>query len=278
MEAGIRRVVAAVRDPDPRVDGGGFRALRRHGVRVESGLLGRPALLINRPFAKWVREGLPWVTLKAAMSLDGRIATRTGDAKWITGSEARGHARALRAENDAVMVGIGTVLADDPRLDPRSPPPMVARRPLRVVMDSRLRLPISSKLVRRVGGGALLVFSSARADRARALGLRERGVEVEAIPERGRRLDLKVALRRLGRRGVSRLLVEGGGELNASFIDAGLADRFILYLSPRLIGGEGARGVLRGRGVARVAASKRVRLRRQSRIGEALLLEFDFRR
>lgn len=161
VRRGIRRVVAAMRDPNPRVNGGGFRALRRGGVATEVGLLKAEATDLNSAFVKFITRGVPWVTLKAAASLDGRIATRTGASKWITSAEAREHARRLRLENDAVMVGISTVLADDPRLTPRA---RRARPLLRVVMDSKLRLPPRARLVRTLAEGAVLVFTGLSAE------------------------------------------------------------------------------------------------------------------
>ncbi len=221
VQAGIARVVASMRDPNPRVNGGGFHALRRMGVRVEVGLLRDEALRLNEAFVKHARTGLPLVTLKGASSLDGRIATRTFDSKWITSASARRHARLLRFEHEAILVGTGTALADDPRLDRR--PRSRSESPfLRVVLDRALRLSPRSRLARSRSLGPLLVFCGPGASPKRRRALEALGVEVEEISERGRkfrRLDLEELLRTLGRRGITSLLVEGGGELEGSFLD-----------------------------------------------------------
>ena len=233
VQSGIARVVASMRDPNPRVNGGGFRALRRMGVAVEVGLLRDEALRLNEPFVKHARTGLPLVTLKGASSLDGRIATRTFDSKWITSASARRHARLLRFEHEAILVGTGTALSDDPRLDRR--PRSRSDSPfLRVVLDRVLRFSPRSRLARSRFLGPLLVFCGPGASPKRRRALEALGVEVEEISERGRkfrRLDLEELLRTLGRRGITSLLVEGGGELEGSFLDRRLGDRLVLYVA-----------------------------------------------
>jgi diaminohydroxyphosphoribosylaminopyrimidine deaminase/5-amino-6-(5-phosphoribosylamino)uracil reductase len=276
VRAGVARVVAAMQDPNPRVNGGGFRALRRRGISVEAGLLHAEAVGLNQPFIKFVRQRVPYVTLKAGVSLDGRIATRTGRSKWITSSESRKHARLLRLESDAVMVGIETVLRDDPRLTPRLP----RARPsplLRVIVDSRLRLPPGSRLVKSKTRAPILVFTSRRAPTRRISRLRRLGVEVERLPLRGGGVDLSRALVRLGERSVSQLLVEGGGELHASFLEQHLADRLVLYLAPRLIGGGRARPLIGGVGPADPAKASRVQVRNWARVGEEIRIEGDLK-
>lgn len=276
VRAGIGRVVAAMRDPNPRVNGGGFRALARHGIEVAVGPLGTEAVRLNQPFIKFVRQRLPYVTLKAGVSLDGRIASRTGSSKWITSSEAREHARLLRLEHDAIMVGIETVLRDDPRLTARMPRAR-SRALLRVVMDSRLRLPPRSRLLRGPGGGPVLVFASRKAQAKRAARLRRLGVELEQLPLRRGRLDLRRALARLAERSVSQILVEGGGELHASFLEQGLADRLVWYVAPCLIGGREARPVFGGVGAAHPSRAARVRVRSWDRVGQEFRIEATLR-
>lgn len=277
LEAGVARVVASIADPNPRVNGGGFRALRRRGVDVSVGLLRDEALRLNEGFLKLTRVGLPFVTLKGASSLDGRIATKTGSSKWITSASARRHARLLRAENEAVLVGIETVLADDPRLDRR--PRIPGAVPLlRAVADGRLRIPLGSRLVSTPSEGPLVVFTSSAAPRSRRRALAAEGVEVVELPERPResdgraRLDLRSLLEALGARGVSRLLVEGGGELHAGFLEAGLADRLVLYVAPKLLGGRGSRSLVGGQGAPSVAEALSIRDARCARIGDGWML------
>lgn len=272
LRSGVSRVVAAMRDPNPRVNGGGFHALRRHGIEVEVGLLRDEAARLNEGFVKRVRTGLPFVTLKAASSLDGRIGTRTGDSKWITSPIARRHARLLRAENDAIVAGIGTVLADDPRLTRR--PRIAGASPfVRVVLDRTLRLPLASRLVSSSRQGAVVVFCASDASASKRRRLTSAGVEVASVPLRQGRLDLETVLQNLARRAVGRVLVEGGGELHASFIETGLADRMVLYLAPLLLGGRSAHAVIGGNGVARVKDAPVLRSTRCTRLGDGWLIE-----
>ena len=270
----IGRVVVAMRDPNPRVNGGGFRALRKHGIVVEIGLLRNEALHLNAGFTKRAKTGLPWVTLKGAPSLDGRIATKTGDSKWITSRTARRHARVLRTENDAIMVGIETVLADDPRLNRRVRLPGAA--PLvRVVLDGSLRLPSGSRLVKSLREGPVVVFCRPNAPRSKRRRLSAAGVDIETVATVGRkgRLDLEAVLRQLAERNLANVLVEGGGELHASFLEQGLADRLVLYIAPRLIGGTTARPLVGGRGVAAVSEAPVLTKARCTRVGDEWMLE-----
>ena len=275
VRAGIGRVVASMKDPNPKVNGGGFRALRRMGVAVEVGLLRAEAYRLNEAFVKHARTGLPLVTLKGATSLDGRIATRTLDSKWITSGLARRHARLLRAEHEAILIGTGTALADDPRLDrrPRSP---LSRPLLRVILDRNLRLSPRSRLVRSLSRGPVLVFCGSGGSPRRRRALEALGVEVEEARERGKklpRLDLEEVLRKLGGRGITSLLVEGGGELEGSFLDLRLGDRLVLYVAPRILGGREARPWIGGEGVAPAAGAVRLRRARSTRVGDGWLVE-----
>ena len=277
VRAGVRKVVASIRDPDPRVNGGGFRTLRSSGVRVEVGLMRREAEVLNRAFSKSVKAGLPFVTLKGAASLDGRIATPSGDSKWITSAEAREHARVLRREHDAVLVGIGTILADDPRLTVR--PAHCRSLPLcRVVLDGSLRLPDGARVLSTLDQGPVLVFAGPRASRSRAENLEKRGATVERVPLSRGRLDLKRLLRSLAQRDINRLLVEGGGEIHASFLRQHLADRMVVYLAPRVIGGRDARSLVGGEGPRRLADAPRLERLVSYRVGPELVVEADLRK
>jgi len=274
VAAGVERVVSSTRDPDPRVNGGGFRKLRRSGVVVATGVMKSEATHLNRAFTKFVQEGFPFVTLKGAASLDGRIATRTGDSKWITSVEAREHARLLRREHDAVLVGIGTVLADDPRLTARP----AYRRPTalyRVVLDGSLRFPSAAKLLATLDEGPVVIFAGPDASPARARRLEERGAAVERLPARAGRLDLRRLLRRLADRGVTRVLVEGGGEVLSSFLEQRLADRLVLYIAPRIIGGREARALVGGAGPARLRGAAALSQPISYRVGADLVVEGD---
>ncbi len=271
VRSGIARVVASMKDPNPRVNGGGFRALRRKGIAVEVGLLRGEALRLNEAFVKHARSGLPLVTLKGASSLDGRIATRSLDSKWITSRLARRHARLLRFEHEAILVGTGTALADDPRLDRRTRLPSASPF-LRAVLDRALRLSPSSRLAGSVSRGPVLVFCGPDASPERRRALEALGVEVEEVPDRPS-LDLEEILRKLGARGVTSLLVEGGGELEGSFLDRRLGDRLVLYLAPRILGGREARPWIGGEGVDQAARAVRLRRLRSTRVGDGWLIE-----
>lgn len=234
--AGVKRVVAALRDPNPPVDGRGFAFLRRAGLAVASGVLEGDALLLNERFVTAAREGRPFVLLKAATTLDGRIATARGDSKWITSPAQRQTARHLRRLHDAVLVGIGTVLADDPLLLPE---PRVRRPFHRIVLDSRLRIPIASRLVRSARSSPVWVLCRA-GSRGRQRQLEQRGVTVLAAPGRGGRVPLRWALEVLRRRGIWSVMIEGGSEVLGSFLSARLFDQVALFRAPLLLGGRGS--------------------------------------
>ncbi|HEX6828083.1 MAG TPA: bifunctional diaminohydroxyphosphoribosylaminopyrimidine deaminase/5-amino-6-(5-phosphoribosylamino)uracil reductase RibD [Burkholderiales bacterium] len=233
--AGVRRVVAAMQDPNPLVAGKGFEILRAAGIEVQSGLMEAEAREINIGFVSRMSRGRPWVRLKLAASLDGRTALQNGRSQWITGEAARRDAHRLRAEACAVLTGIGTVRDDDPRLTVRHVE--AARQPLRVVVDSRLEtLPAA-----RVLEDGALVFCALE-DAARARALAERGAEVVVLPDAGGKVDLAAMMQELGRRGLNEVLVEAGFKLNGSLLAAGLVDELVIYLAPHLLG-DSARGM-----------------------------------
>jgi diaminohydroxyphosphoribosylaminopyrimidine deaminase / 5-amino-6-(5-phosphoribosylamino)uracil reductase len=243
-DSGVRRVVAAVRDPDPRVAGRGLALLRAAGLRVEAGLLAGEATALNSRFLTAARRGRPFVLLKAAITLDGRIATAGGASKWITSPAQRRQARWLRRLHDAVLVGIGTVLADDPVLLPQ---PRTRRPFARVVLDTRLRLPPASRLVRSASATAPVLVLTAVKTGARRRALEARGVQVVSVASRGGRLDPSAALAALGKRGIASVVVEGGSEVLGSFLAARLVDEVALFRAPLLLGGRGSKGAFGGR-------------------------------
>ncbi len=254
IAAGVKRVIAAMQDPFAKVRGRGLRRLRAAGIDVHVGLHERQARQLNAPYLTRQHAGRPWVILKWAQSLDGRLATRTGDSKWISSPRSRQTAHQLRGRVDAVVVGVNTVLADNPRLDCR-----LARRKriaTRVVLDTALRTPLSADLVRTAKRiPVLIVTSPTTLNTAKAKGLHRRGVELLAIRTKGDGLDLQALLKELGRRGMTNIMVEGGGKTLGMFYDAGLADEVIAFVCPRLIGGREAPGPLDGRGPAKISES-----------------------
>ncbi|HYZ32283.1 MAG TPA: bifunctional diaminohydroxyphosphoribosylaminopyrimidine deaminase/5-amino-6-(5-phosphoribosylamino)uracil reductase RibD [Crenalkalicoccus sp.] len=242
--AGIARVVAAVGDPDPRVDGRGFARLRAAGIAVETGLLAEEAAALNAGFARRITRGLPLVTLKLATTLDGRIATGRGESRWITGPAARREAHALRARHDAVLVGSGTVLADDPDLTCRIPG--MARVPLaRVVADGRLRTPLGSRLVTTATVAPSWIATATGHPPQRLAPYQAAGVGILAIRRAADgALDLRALLGALAQRGVTRVLAEGGAALAAGLLQDGLVDRLAWFHAPAIMGGDGRPAVL----------------------------------
>jgi diaminohydroxyphosphoribosylaminopyrimidine deaminase / 5-amino-6-(5-phosphoribosylamino)uracil reductase len=240
IRAGIRRVVAAIADPNPLVAGKGLAQLREAGIQVDTGLLERQARRVNEGFAKYILNGRPLVTLKSAMTLDGKIASApdpshhlSQSSTWITGPEARTHVQQLRHEADAILVGIGTVLADDPLLTDRSG--LRRRRPLlRVVLDSRLRLPLDSRLV-KTAKNDVMVFSSFP-DSNRTKQLEERGVKVVEISDSSGHPDLRQAIAHLSEMEIASLLIEGGARVNGAALRAGIVDKVFFYYAPRIMG------------------------------------------
>jgi diaminohydroxyphosphoribosylaminopyrimidine deaminase / 5-amino-6-(5-phosphoribosylamino)uracil reductase len=289
LHAGVTRVVAALPDPDPRVDGAGLQRLRAAGVAVTVGVGADAAAEQNAAYLTHRRLGRPRVTLKAAASLDGKVAAPDGSSQWITGPAARADAHRLRAEADAVAVGAGTALADDPRLTarlhrPSGAPPWApssrpdasghtGRQPLRVLVDAAGRVGADGHLFD--ADAATLVATTARAPVTAVEAWKRAGAEVLVCPEvavgdGGRGVDLAVLAAMLGRRGVLELLVEGGPRLHAGFWTAGLADRLVWYLAPLVIGGDGAPGLLRGGGAPTLSAARPLRIASVERLGADL--------
>ncbi|MEL7448790.1 MAG: bifunctional diaminohydroxyphosphoribosylaminopyrimidine deaminase/5-amino-6-(5-phosphoribosylamino)uracil reductase RibD [Pseudomonadota bacterium] len=232
LSAGLAEVVVAMTDPDPRVSGTGIERLREAGVRVRTGLMADAAAALNRGFVSRNTRGRPWVTAKLAASLDGRTALANGVSQWITGPEARADVHRLRARADAVLTGIGTVLADDPSLTARPDVP-VKRQPLRVVLDSHLRTPATARLLGLPGDTLILTTTD---------GVRE-GARVEHIDAADGRLDLAAVMARLANWPVNEVWVEAGATLSGALLQAGLVDEWILYLAPHILG-DGARGLM----------------------------------
>ena len=272
--AGIARVVMAMRDPDPRVDGRGLAMLRGAGIAVEEGLLEAEARALNAGFFRRIQAGMPVVTLKLASTLDGRIATASGESRWITGDAARREVHALRARHDAILVGSGTVLADDPDLTCRITG--MERVPmLRVVADARLRTPLAAQLVREAGKAPSLIVTAPGHPPAAFTPFIAAGVEITTAPAHiTGGLDLPALLRALGRRGVTRVLAEGGAGLAAALLRQGLVDRLVWFHAPAVMGGDG-HPAAEGLRLAALSAMPRFRRTVLRPVGDDMLSEFE---
>lgn len=247
IAAGVSRVIAAMEDPNPIVSGKGFRRLRAVGIRCDVGLLGLQASSLNAPFVTRYSKHRPYVYVKWAQSIDGKIATRTGDSKWISSPESRRVVHSLRARMDAIIVGVDTVIADDPDLTARLVRPL--RTATRVVIDPRLRTPLSSRLVRTARRTPTLIASTRKmVASARARALMAKGCDLIAVPARGQTLRLNALLQTLCDRAMTNVLVEGGGRTLGEFVEQKMADEALVFVAPRLIGGETAPGPLRNLG------------------------------
>ncbi len=250
IRSGIKRVVAAIKDPNPLNNGRGLRILRSRGVNTSVGFLEAEATEINEDFIKYITRKMPFVAVKVAQSLDGKIATRTGDSKWISGDKARDFVHKLRSEHDAVMVGAGTVLKDDPLLTARIKGKRV-KQPLRIILAGKARIPDKARIFNSKGGE----------------------VVIAATKKKDGRVDIKALLKELAKKQITSVLIEGGGETVASALEAGVVDKVYFFIAPKIIGGRKATTSVEGEGVEK--AGKAIRLKRMSfrKIGDDLLIE-----
>ena len=272
VRAGVVRVVSSTRDPNPVVDGQGLQTLRLHGVEVREGVLAEEAQRLNEAFAKHVRTGMPFVIWKAAASLDGKVAARDGSSRWITGEAARADVHRLRAWADAIVVGAGTALADDPELTVRHPD-YRGRPPIRVLVDARGRVGSSGDLFD--AQAPTLVATTDLAPASARDAWQEAGAEVLVVETDGEGVALTALMADLGKRDVQGVLLEGGPTLAWSAVEERLVDTVVLYLSPKLVGGRDAPTVLEGRGFAPIGHALPMRIRSVEQIGEDLRVEAD---
>jgi diaminohydroxyphosphoribosylaminopyrimidine deaminase/5-amino-6-(5-phosphoribosylamino)uracil reductase len=268
IRAGISEVVAGMRDPNPLVAGRGFQQLRRAGIRVRAGLLEEQCRTLNEAFAKYITRRLPFVTLKLAASLDGKIAAATGDARWISDSVSRLAVHRLRNQVDAVLVGAGTAIVDDPKLTCRI---RGGRNPWRVVLDGRLRIPPSARLLRQRDRKKTIIVTSTSAPLTKICALEAQGAQVWRIPLRGGVIPWATVLRRLAHMGVVSVLIEGGAAVAASALKAKVVDKVLFFYAPKILGGDG-RVMIEGLGIRRVSQSLRVRRMKVQASGSDLLV------
>ncbi len=274
LQSGVRRVVSAMEDPHPLVRGQGFQQLREQGIKVEVGLLEEEARRINLPYLKHLQSGLPFVLYKVALSLDGKIATACGDSHWISSETSRRHVHLLRRKADVVMVGIGTVLKDDPLLTPRPPGRARPGYPKRVILDTYAQLPLSAQVLTDTKRFPTLVAVSPSAPREKITALQDKGAQILFIEEaRPGYLNLHSLLKTLGDQGLQSVLLEGGGELASSFLQEGLIDQVAFFIAPLLLGGRDAKTPIEGEGVRSIKEAWRLREVTFRRMGPDLLVE-----
>jgi diaminohydroxyphosphoribosylaminopyrimidine deaminase/5-amino-6-(5-phosphoribosylamino)uracil reductase len=268
IAAGPARVFVGMIDPNPLVAGRGVARLRAAGITVETALLEEQCRALNEPFVKHVTSGLPFVTLKSALTLDGKTATPGGDSRWITSAASRTLVHRLRSRADAVMTGSGTLLADDPQLTVRM---VRGRSPLRIVVDSRLQTPVNCALMNEAPTVPVIIATTS-SDRAKADRLAAKGAEVLVCGEERGQVDLPALMKILGSRGIQSILLEGGERLCGEMLRQGLIDRFLFFIAPKIVGGEG-KGLFAGVGAALMSNARPLAIRRVSRVGDDILIE-----
>lgn len=272
IEHGIARVVVGMEDPNPLVAGKGIALLREAGIEVVCGVEEEALREQNRVFLKYISTKLPWVAMKTAMTLDGKIATRTGDSKWITGAEARAYVHELRHRFMAILVGIGTAVVDDPLLNCRIEGRGV-RQPIRVVVDGNARLSLDSQLVKTAGEYRTIVAHTRFAPEESVKALREAGVEMLLCKEKEGLVDVRNLLELLGQSGIDSILLEGGGSLNYTFLAEGLADELYAFIAPKIVGGMNAKTPVEGAGMEKMADAINLELENVLNIGHDILLK-----
>jgi diaminohydroxyphosphoribosylaminopyrimidine deaminase/5-amino-6-(5-phosphoribosylamino)uracil reductase len=268
IKAGVSRVVAAMQDPNPLVSGKGLEKLKAAGIEVVSGVLQEDAQALNRGFIKRMTENRPFVRSKLAMSLDGRTAMASGESKWITSDKSRADVQRLRAESSAILTGISTVLADDPALNARIDGDVL--QPVRVVLDTKLTMPISAQMAKLPGRSLILACAE---DQQKQQALQQAGFEVHQLPGKNGRLDLHAVMEFLAGQQINELLVEAGAVLNGALLEEGLVDEVIIYMAPCILGDQG-RGLFTLPGLQQMADKKQLKLRDVRQVGPDLKLTF----
>ena len=268
----ISKVVIGMKDPNPLVNGKGIKKLKSHGIEVEVGIMEKEARELNEAFIKSIRTGTPFVIMKSAMSLDGKIATRSGQSKWLTSEESRRLVQELRAASDGIMVGIGTILKDDPRLNLR-----IKKRkgnpPAKIIVDSRLKIPLRAEIFFSKPDSEVIIATTASiGNESKLRKLKEMGAEIIQTRSREGRVDLRELMKELYKRGLRSILLEGGSELNASAINDGIVDKVFYFYAPILIGGKNAKEAIGGEGISRLQDAGKIDIKEVKRIGKDLLV------
>lgn len=272
ISAGIRRVVMAMSDPNPHVKGGGGDYLKSRGIEVVGGVAESRARRLNEAFLKWIRTGRPFVTVKCAATLDGWIATRTGDSKWVTGEKARAHVHQLRHAVDAIMVGIGTVRADNPSLNTRLEN-KEGRDPVRIVIDPRLSIAEDARLLHIPSDAGTILVAGEDADRTKGERLKKRGVRLLRLPLADDTIDLNRVVTFLGAENITSLLIEGGGSVIGAAFKAGIVDKVLVFFAPKILGGDDGVPICRGPGPVAMKDCLKLTSIQTRRFGDDVLIE-----
>ncbi|MDD8021366.1 MAG: bifunctional diaminohydroxyphosphoribosylaminopyrimidine deaminase/5-amino-6-(5-phosphoribosylamino)uracil reductase RibD [Acidobacteriota bacterium] len=275
VKAGFKQAIISTYDPNPLVYRKGVAKLRAAGIKVVTGVLAEKQARLNETYNKYIVKKIPFVTLKAALSLDGKIAASSGDARWISSDESRRFGQELRAEYDGIITGINTILVDDPLLTVRLEH-FVKKRWSRIILDSKLRFPLEARLLKNLEEGKVLIFTSYKSSREKAKRLTEKGAEVICVPERKNRLSLRAILKELGRREIASVLVEGGAGVMTSFLEQKLPDKAFFFISPKLIGGAKAPTMFEGQGAGRVSRATELKNIRTLRLKDDIIIEGYF--
>lgn len=255
INSGIKRVVIGMTDPNPVNNGKGIKKLNRYGIKTTVGVLEKDARRLNRPYLKFITSRMPYVTVKVAESIDGKIATKTGDSKWITAGDSRAYVHRIRGRVDAVMVGLNTVIKDDPSLLSKI---SAGKQPIRIIADTFLRTPAAAKVLSNSGRFPVIIATTKSKRAARQRALERAGAKIMVVNKKDGRIYLKDLLKRLGAMNIMHLLVEGGGELTAGLVEERLVDRFLFFIAPRIIGGRDAITPVEGRGARKISDALRL--------------------
>lgn len=272
VEKGIKKVFIGLMDPNPKVAGKGIEVLRSNGVEVNIGLLEQECKKVNEIFLKFITTNLPFCILKTAMTLDGKIATYTGNSRWVTNEISRKYVHELRHKVSAIMVGIGTIMIDDPQLTVRLEE-KVSKDPIRIIVDSTAKIPLSAKVLNDNSSTKTILATTKRARLDKIKILKEMGIEIIVLPQKNERVDLYYLMKELGQRKIDSILLEGGSDLNFSALEQGIVDKIITFISPKIIGGESAKTPIGGKGIASMNDAIKVKSMEIRKFGDDFMLE-----
>jgi diaminohydroxyphosphoribosylaminopyrimidine deaminase/5-amino-6-(5-phosphoribosylamino)uracil reductase len=272
LESGLQRVVVSTLDPNPLVHGKGIEKMKKAGIKVSLGLLEEKNNRLNEAYFKYIQKKIPFVTLKAAVSLDGKTATKTFSSKWISSSQAREYMHLIRGEHDAIMVGINTILKDDPQLTVRHPG-WPGKKITRIILDSKLRIPLKSKIFSTLSKGKILIFTLNKIHSEKKEKIEKKGAKVITAPEKDHTVNLERVLHWLGENQISSVLVEGGSRLHTRILESKIADKIILSISPKLIGGQRAPSFFQGRGIETMSESLKLNKIKTMKIGRDIIVQ-----